>query len=629
MIARRALRLKTRLLIAFLALISGSTLATVAFIDGRNQQATLELVQSLLSRASETVTQRTVGFMSPARDSVALLAEAITYEPPNQLDSDRWVGMLASTVSAHPQIEGAFIADEHGRLVQVIRGAGTGARPSLMLRRVVPGEPLADETFHALLDPAPYRLGERLSHEHRRYDPRTRPWYLAAKAGEGVRWTEPYVFSTTRRPGVTAVQWVSLPWGDVVIGADIPLDTLSDFLRDQQVGPNGRTLIVSGDRVVAHPEPGFFERAGAEALPGIEEAGVDGLAEALERARQGKAPNPARERKGRALHVASLPIADIASWDLVVSADTSDFLQRSRETRRDALMISVLILALTFLFAGFVSRDLSRPMESLARKVDRVRTLRFDNNFSVDSRVVEVLTMSTALAGMQAALQSFARFAPANLVQQLMASGEVARLGGEHRVVSVLFSDIQGYSTLTERMDPSDVVELLNAYFSAMQEVIEAHHGVALEYAGDAILVAFGAPLELAEHAEHAARCALAMVAALGELNADWDRTGLSRRWKDIGVHELRARVGVHTGEVVAGNLGSRTHMKYGIVGDTVNVAARLETLNKDLGTSILISEQVAAALPEALRAGATLQGEFHLRGRDQEMKVYSLRATE
>lgn len=626
------LRLKTRVMIALTALIGATALAIIGYTDVRHRGSSLELARELINASADLVIERTVSFLAPAQRATAVLADALS-NPAVELDRATTLSLLSSLVAVEPQIDSAFVADNHGGLLQLRRGlpeAGLG-RDALVLRRVHRQGGAASESFRALIAGVPPRLGPPLVERIWDYDPRGRPWFEAAINADGRVWTQPYVFSTTHAPGVTAVQALRGPTGALrgVVGADLTLSLLSDFLREQRLGLAGLTFLVGqNDRVLAHPNPNLYAQTGRSELPGLDEIGVPGLAEALARFREGGDDTATLTVDGRELLVRfrDLPEAQGVRWTLVILASTQDFLGGARETRRNAVLISLLILALAVSVSGVVAGDLARPLESLARKVARVRTLAFDNDFNVASRVLEVRRMSEALVSMQAALQSFARYAPAGLVQRLMASGEVARLGGELRDVSILFADIRGYSTLTERLTATDVVELLNLYFSVMQEVIEAHQGEVLEYMGDGILVVFGAPIDLPEHPRHAVQCALAMTAALQGLNAAWEADGTAEKWKAAGVSSIRSGIGIHAGPVVAGNLGSRTHMKYGVVGDTVNVAARLEVLNKELDTSILISDHLRTLLPRDLRARTQTQGTFTLKGRGQGTLVHSVR---
>jgi adenylate cyclase len=167
-------------------------------------------------------------------------------------------------------------------------------------------------------------------------------------------------------------------------------------------------------------------------------------------------------------------------------------------------------------------------------------------------------------------------------------------------------------------------MEMLNQYLSEMNLLIDEHQGCVIEFLGDAVLAVFGAPARSEAHARNAVECALAMRERLAQLNAEWRRSGLAHCWTDRGIEELTARIGVHTGRVVAGSQGGATRMKYAIIGDAVNVAARLEALNKDLGTRLLISADVYAQLPGELAQRFASRGAHHVKGREQQVQVYA-----
>ena len=192
-------------------------------------------------------------------------------------------------------------------------------------------------------------------------------------------------------------------------------------------------------------------------------------------------------------------------------------------------------------------------------------------------------------------------------------------------MVTVLFSDLRGYSTISEQLPPVQVVEMLNTYLGAMNLLIDAHHGCVIEFFGDGILAVFGAPYHMSDHSEQAVLCAMEMRERLILLNQEWKNSEVSRFLKGCGMDQLGVRIGIHTGRVVAGNLGSPTRMKYAVIGDTVNVAARLETLNKELGTDILVSGEVHAHLPDEIAKNMQAHGQHKVKGREQSVLVYSI----
>ncbi|MFQ5960260.1 MAG: CHASE2 domain-containing protein [Candidatus Methylomirabilales bacterium] len=210
--------------------------------------------------------------------------------------------------------------------------------------------------------------------------------------------------------------------------------------------------------------------------------------------------------------------------------------------------------------------------------------------------------------------ESIGRYVSREVAAQVLA--EAPSLRGEHRMVSILFSDLRGFTPLSETMPAEVVTAHLNEYFTAMTAAIFAHRGMIQDFIGDAVMAVFGAPLDDPDHALHAVQSALAMDQALRELN---------RRWEDRGLPSLRMGIGIHTGEVFAGNVGGPDRLKYAVVGDPVNVAARLEGLNKELGTTILMTEEMRKGPGD--RVETKDWGEMTVKGRAQPLRVYEVLA--
>jgi adenylate cyclase len=182
----------------------------------------------------------------------------------------------------------------------------------------------------------------------------------------------------------------------------------------------------------------------------------------------------------------------------------------------------------------------------------------------------------------------FGRYVSRDVYQQLISNPELAELGGKRREMTVLFSDIRGFTTVTEQGDPEELVSQLNEYFSRMVAIVFRHKGTVDKFVGDMVMALFGAPLDDPEHAEHAAAAAVDMVKELGELNQQWAAQG--RAQLDLGI-------GINSGDMIAGNIGSSSIMSYTVIGDNVNLGARLESLNKDYKTRIIISDATRSRL--------------------------------
>jgi adenylate cyclase len=182
----------------------------------------------------------------------------------------------------------------------------------------------------------------------------------------------------------------------------------------------------------------------------------------------------------------------------------------------------------------------------------------------------------------------FGRYVSKDVYHQLIANPDLAQLGGGRREMTVLFSDIRGFTSITEKGEPEALVAQLNEYFSRMVELVFQHKGTVDKFVGDMVMALYGAPLDDPEHADHAVQTAVHMVAELGVLN---------RKWQSEGKAQLDIGVGVNSGDMIAGNIGSSSIMSYTVIGDNVNLGSRLESLNKEYKTRIIISDATRARL--------------------------------
>lgn len=218
---------------------------------------------------------------------------------------------------------------------------------------------------------------------------------------------------------------------------------------------------------------------------------------------------------------------------------------------------------------------------------------------------------------------TFSRYVSDSIVEEMLRDPERVRLGGESREMTVLFSDIRGFTSISERMGPEDLVQVLNQFFTPMTRLVLDHGGTLDKYMGDALMAIFGAPVRHDDHAARACRAALAMREALPGLNEGWRRAGVLPEGGavDIGI-------GVNTGTMAVGNMGSEEVFDYTVIGDAVNLGSRIEGLNKPYRTQILVSEQTAIAANAA--GDAFLFRELdrvQVKGKDEAVGLYELLA--
>ena len=212
---------------------------------------------------------------------------------------------------------------------------------------------------------------------------------------------------------------------------------------------------------------------------------------------------------------------------------------------------------------------------------------------------------------------AFTQYVPPGLITQIMRHPEVLRLGGEEKVLTAMFSDIRGFTALSEGLSPTSLVVILNEYLSEMTDVIFKHWGTLDKYIGDAIMAFWGAPFPQEDHAVRACRAALEMQKSLVNLQSRWDARGRPRI--DIGV-------GINTGAMLVGNMGSKTRFNYTIMGDNVNLASRLEGTNKTFGTRLIISENTYQEVQNEMLAREL--DLIRVKGKSTPVKIYELVGT-
>ncbi len=270
---------------------------------------------------------------------------------------------------------------------------------------------------------------------------------------------------------------------------------------------------------------------------------------------------------------------------LVVDYPVEIYLDRLQELRLSILYASIAGALAALIVGLLVARRITRPISALTTGVARVAEGDLSQALPVRSSD-EVGVLTRAFNGMLDGLRqrdfirnTFGRYVSPEVVKQLLESPEGLRFGGEKRVVTILMSDLRGYTRFAEQGDPAWVMEVLNGYLARMTDIVVGYGGTINEFIGDAIFAIFGAPIAHADHAERAAAAALGMQRAMTEINDAHAARGLPR---------FEMGIGVNTGEAVVGNIGSEQRAKYAVVGSAVNVAARVE--GSTVGGQIFLS---------------------------------------
>lgn len=254
-------------------------------------------------------------------------------------------------------------------------------------------------------------------------------------------------------------------------------------------------------------------------------------------------------------------------------------------------LVGSLTLGITLLMAllsWWFSRRISRPLLALSRDMGRIQAFQLDEVVEVDTRISEVLIMKESLENMKKGLRSFQKYVPRDLVAELIGLQKEAVLGTEKAEVTVFFCDLANFTNASESLANEDLNHLLTGYFDLVTRILQAHGATVDKFIGDAVMAFWNAPKPTPDHAWKAAVAALEVQRGLKKLALEWGSRGLP---------PLATRIGLNSGTVLVGNVGHQNRLSYTVLGDAVNLASRLESLNKYYGTSILAGEETLLAL--------------------------------
>jgi adenylate cyclase len=402
-----------------------------------------------------------------------------------------------------------------------------------------------------------------------------RPWFKDGLTEQRFHWT-PFYRMFSGAYGITCTTPFTVRGAVTLTGVfhvDLSLKSVTNFLSDIRIGDHGAVFLIDrqGHRV-ASPE-GEHVPAAAFAVDSV-------------------APNHAREsfdspqrlavQKGKYTILFS-PISVRGDLDLklAVVVDQDDV---TAAVYREGLIAGGIALGFTLvamLIGIMLSARISKPVTIITNDLARVGSFDISHEPSPTSFVREINALGVSVDRMKAGLRSFGHYVPTDLVRTLLAQGIDAELGGELRNLTIHFSDVENFTAISEGMQPTELVETMGRYFELMTGAITRAGGTVDKFMGDGIMAFFNAPTELPGHERQACLAALEAQQQLGAL----------ARNTPPGRPILRARIGLGVGEVLVGNIGTPERFAYTVLGDEVNLASRLEALNKLYGTRIMASQ--------------------------------------
>jgi adenylate cyclase len=409
-------------------------------------------------------------------------------------------------------------------------------------------------------------------------------WYKKGIQEDEPSWFEVTAFPVGLRPSIAYAGPIDVyQKRQGVLAVIIENTRLAQFLSQLSVGKSGAAFILGRDgSVVAAPDADadevHMQRADQPLLPVAQMA--------LKQAGTSAASGEGKSRRMRMIsagagYAVALTTLAFPGWTLATVIPEAEFLGPIETTIRRLLIgLVFLVIAAGIVSAWLARRVIARPLITVVDELKHVERFELDQVQRHPSRVIELANLSTAIADMAGGLAAFRKYIPADLVRSLVRAGVEPRPGGSIRTLTVMFADIAGFTGLSERLG-NRIIPLLSGYLDTVSREVSSHGGTIDKFIGDAVMAFWGAPAANPDHALDACRAALACQRALRA-------AGLA----DDHGRPVKVRIGINSGDMLVGNIGSALRLNYTVIGDAVNVASRLESANKEYGTDIIIGEE-------------------------------------
>jgi adenylate cyclase len=477
-------------------------------------------------------------------------------------------------------------------------------------------------------------------HDEEIYDPLTRSWFTGAVANynkakaEGketeIFWSEPRVFFSDEAPGVSASVPVIDDNGKVMYVCSINIGTIgmsTGYLEGLKIGQKGRVMVFNDlSEIIAYsPEssdkdvestnrelrflikqlPKYGDKSNPKKITGYDfkltpaaEAQNKLFAAAYKSGeprfknvmKNGKITLPDTFRSnflhnGTSFVAIFIPFPESFHWNWILSiiVPEDEFLGQVKHNTVIMLSVSVIALILSIFIAFYLSTKITKSLDLLVEEANEIRLMRLESPNRIQTSLYELDKMSTAFYNMKVGLRSFEKYVPSDLVRYLIQTGNEANLGGEQKKLTVSFVDIENFTTISESLPPQKLVKALGDFLGEMSAIITANEGTIDKYIGDSIMAFWGAPKEIEDHAYLACKAAIEEQERLDNLRGG--------KWSLPDTPKFNSRIGITTGDLIVGNIGAVNRLNYTVIGDTVNLASRLEGLNKYYGTNVLCSE--------------------------------------
>jgi len=610
-------------------ILSGSIILVSMWIS--SERNARQLVNELRDEIQNTVYAETYRFFN----QTMIVNQSIThllyrnFDDPvnNDTDREQLLSYYREKMRFHPWFKKVFYSDTDGNIVILFR-----MKDESFSRRYVTNN--GKEIFIRWEHECVTSYGSypnSIEPAETGFDPRRQIWYDMAQKERGIIWAPVSLLTTDNLPGLTNSIPLFDEFGQLtgVSSLDIAVDQLSRFLGTIHPTPGTKLFIVDqNSNLVAlqAKEERDFERlflrsTDSEGNITVNFAKTSDYPDRNTRHLLEKTLTSHDQYNNFRLNKENYmttrqPITLTGGLDLIICIITpeNDILGSIRKNLRNVTIFSIIIIIIIPIVSAFFSQNIAKPMRVLADEMNKIKSLDLDSQVRINTKFSEINDMHESFESMRKGLVNFKRYVPADLVDQLMNENISADIGGQMQELTIFFSDIAKFTSIAEKTEPQQLVLDLHTYFGIISKTILENNGTIDKYIGDAVMAFWGAPAAIEDHADKACNAAI---------NVRNNLHTLSRQWGNQGKFPFHTRIGIHTGDVIVGNMGCNSRLNYTVIGDAVNVSSRLEGINKVYGTEIIVSENTFEQCSDKYEF--RLLDRVSLLGRYEGMNAYEL----
>ena len=595
----------------------------------KNSAGIVSILDEAVAQTSRVGVERTQDLIDSTESSLRFIAELAATDP-GYFRTEQSRDLLYRTLTSAAHIDGVHVSFEDGydRVV---------TRIDEDRRRADPRIPATANWHSSYIDAIKYAL-QRMRHwtffdlwphEVGRYnavsdaDIRTLPGYQSAKTTHTLVVTEPSINPDTGSPVIS----VRIPIfrGVEFLGcasANITVDVLSRFLDKHRASAGSMTFVAdrNNGKIIAFPDKERAVRIDNGALRIATLADIEDPVVREAHRQHGRTGTDRFEFRLPAngedfvAAFANFPGGFGQPWQVITLTPIDDFVGTLKSANRLMMTVIVILTMVELLFIYFASTRLSRPVENVSRQLQDIESLNFDAPVRPPSHIEEIAKLESAASLLRTSLKSFSSFVPLDVVRQLIKSGVPLTPGVEPRFLTVFFSDLENFSSHAETLAPDDLLIQISTYLEEVSSAISREGGTIDKFIGDGVMAFWNAPVERADHVVRACAAALRAARRMDHVNDVWQAEGRPR---------IHLRVGLNCANVLVGNVGSSSRLNYTVLGDGVNVAARLEGINKLFGTTICISDSIYDQAKAAILARPLKR--VQVKGRKTKFMIYEL----